>query len=50
MGGDGMDGRAEALAGYLVGLALLEQTGDTYVKKEIREVLDEIKRELGLKK
>ena len=42
--------RAQALASYLIALALLEQSGDTYVKREIRESLDEIKRELGLKK
>jgi hypothetical protein len=50
VGGDGMDGRAEALASYLVGLAILEQTGNTYVQREIRAVLEEIQKELKLKK
>jgi hypothetical protein len=42
--------RAQALASYLIALALLEQSSDTYVKREIRVALDEIQRELGLKK
>ncbi len=42
--------RAQALAAYLQALALLAQTSDTYVRKEIRQVIDEIQRELSLKK
>lgn len=42
--------RAQALASYLMALALLEKTGKTYVSREIRQTLDEIQAELGLKK
>lgn len=42
--------RAQALASYLVALALLEQSSDTYVRQEIRQALAEIQRELGLQK
>lgn len=53
-GGEGMSEyktlRAQALASYLQALAMLEQTSDTYVKREIRQALVEIQRELGLRK
>lgn len=48
-GGDGMDGKASAMASYLIALAILESTGNTYVQREIREVMTEIKKELGFK-
>ena len=47
---DNKSERAQALADYLKALAMLEQTGKTYVNQEIRQVLEEIQRELGLKK
>lgn len=54
LGGDGMENnrtlRAQALASYLQALAMLEKTEDTFVKREIRQAITEIQRELGLKK
>ncbi|WP_018394540.1 hypothetical protein [Bacillus sp. 37MA] len=42
--------RAHALAAYLQALAILETNQNTYVNREIREVINEIKAELNLKK
>lgn len=41
--------RIGSLALYLIGLAILENNGETYVNKEIREAIKEIKQELELK-
>lgn len=49
MGGDGMDGNTSALATYLVALAILEQNGKTFVSREIRDAIDQLKIELGLR-
>lgn len=40
---------SETLALYLIALAILEANGDTYVSREIREALDILRYELGLK-
>ena len=40
----------QELATYLIGLALLEANGKTFVSREIREVIEELKQELNLKK
>ena len=37
-----------SLALYLIGLAILEKNGQTYVSKEIREAIKELKQELEL--
>lgn len=44
-----MDSKAAAMASYLVALAIMEKTGNTYVQREIREVMSEIRKELGFK-
>lgn len=43
----GSENRAEALSLYLVGLAILQGNGKTYVNYEISEVMEAIKKELG---
>lgn len=42
-----MDGNTLAL--YLLALAILEGNGKTYVSKEIREAIELLQNELGLK-
>ncbi|MFC7063963.1 hypothetical protein [Halobacillus seohaensis] len=42
--------RGSMLATYLVGLAILESNGQTYVRQEIREAMSAIKKELEIKK
>lgn len=42
--------KAVQLGLVLIGLALLEGNGNTYVRREIREVIEELKKELGLRK
>jgi hypothetical protein len=44
-----MDSKASAMASYLIALAILEKTGNTFVQREIREVMAEIRKELGFK-
>lgn len=44
------DKRAQALASYLQALAILQRTNKTYVQREIQKVIDEIEKELSLKK
>lgn len=46
-----MDGNtlsSQALATYLLALAVLESNGKTYVSKEIREAIERLQRELRL--
>jgi hypothetical protein len=45
-----MDGKASTMANYLIALAILEKTGKTYVQREIREIMAEIRKELELDK
>lgn len=44
------DNRAQALTAYLHALAILQQTNKTYVHKEVTKVIEEIERELGIKR
>lgn len=47
--GTTLDGNTSALATYLVALAILESNGKTYVSREIREAIEQLKIELGLR-
>lgn len=38
----------QALATYLLALSIMEKTNNTYVTREIRQALAEVKKELGL--
>ncbi|WP_264371378.1 hypothetical protein [Virgibacillus necropolis] len=42
-----MDGKTLAL--YLIALAMLEANGQTYVSREIREAMNQLQYEIGLK-
>lgn len=44
-----MEGNTSALATYLIALAILESNGQTYVSREIREVIEQLRIELGLR-
>ncbi|GAQ18521.1 serine palmitoyltransferase, LCB1 subunit [Oceanobacillus picturae] len=45
-----MGENTSALATYLVALAILESNGDTFVSREIRDTIDQLKTELNMKK
>lgn len=45
-----MKDNTDALTNYLIGLALLEANGKTFVNREIREVISKIEEELDIKK